>query len=61
MAGFIAIVWLLTREGLLVLVALAAAWRAFEKQPDRPHDWRIFGYFAAVLVAAASLTLLRSR
>jgi Zn-dependent protease len=61
MAGFIAIVWVITREGLLVLVALAAGWRAFEKQPDRPNDWRIFAYFALLLVASASLTLLRSR
>ena len=61
MTGFIAIVWVMTREGLLVLVALAAGWRAFEKQPDRPNDWRIFTYFALLLVAAASLTLLRSR
>jgi Zn-dependent protease len=61
MTALIAIVWLATREGLLVLVALASGWRAFEKQPERRNDWTIFVYFAIVLAVAASLTLLRSR
>jgi Zn-dependent protease len=61
MVALIAISWIATREGLLLLVALAASWRAFEKQPDRSNDWLIFVRFAFLLAAAASLTLIRTR
>jgi len=60
MVAVIAAVWLVSREGLLVLLALAAGWKAFEKQPQRPTDWRIFAHYTALLVIAAGLTVLRS-
>jgi Zn-dependent protease len=55
MAAVIAVAWALTREGLLVLLALAAGWRAFEKQPDRPRDWRVFAEYCALLAIASAL------
>ncbi len=61
MVALIAAIWALTREGLLILLALAAGWRAFEKQPERPLDWRIFAHYGALLAIAAALTTLRSR
>lgn len=61
MVAVIAVVWLITREGLLVLLALAAGWRAFEKQTERPNDWRIFAHYSALLAIAAAFTMLRSR
>jgi len=61
MAVVIAVAWVLTREGLLVLLALAAGWRAFEKQPDRPRDWRVFAEYCVLLAIAAALTILRDQ
>jgi Zn-dependent protease len=61
MVAVIASVWAVSREGLLVLLGLAAAWKAFEKQPERPNDWRIFAHYTALLVIAAALTTIRSR
>lgn len=61
MVVLIAAVWAVSREGLLVLVALAAGWKALEKQPERPNDWRIFAHYAILLAIAAGLTTLRSR
>jgi Zn-dependent protease len=61
MVALIAAVWVVSREGLLVLLALAAGWKAIEKQPERPNDWRIFAHYAALLAISAGLTLLRSR
>jgi Zn-dependent protease len=61
MAAVIALAWVLTREGLLVLLALAAGWRAFEKQPDRSPDWRIFAEYGLLLAIAAALSTLRPR
>jgi Zn-dependent protease len=61
MAAVIALAWVLTHEGLLVLLALAAGWRAFEKQPDRSPDWRIFVEYCLLLAIAAALSMLRTR
>ena len=61
MVVVIAAVWAVSRERLLVLVGLAAGWKAFEKQPQQPNDWRVFAHYSAVLAIAAALTLLRSR
>jgi Zn-dependent protease len=61
MVAVIAVAWAVSREGLLVLLALAAGWKAFEKQPERPSDWRIFAHYTVLLAIAAALTTLRSR
>jgi Zn-dependent protease len=61
MVAVIAATWAVSREGLLVLVGLAAGWKAFEKQPEQPNDWRIFAHYAVLLAIAAGLTTLRSR
>ena len=61
MVGLIAMVWAVSREGLLVLLALAAGWKVFEKQPERPDAWGIFVHYALLLAIAAALTTLRSR
>jgi Zn-dependent protease len=60
MVAVIAVTWAVSREGLLVLVGLAAGWKAFEKQPEQPNDWRVFAHYSALLGIAAALTLLRS-
>jgi Zn-dependent protease len=46
--------WVVTREGLLVLLGLAVAWRVFQRGEER-SDWRVFAEFAFLLVALAAL------
>lgn len=46
-----------SREGMLVLVGLVAAMRAFEKNAVRTHDWRAFATYAVLIAAFAALAL----
>jgi Zn-dependent protease len=59
LAAGTAAAYLLTGEGLMLLVALAAAWRAFERGGPERSDARAFAEFAVVLAAFAALTELR--
>ncbi|MFP5245247.1 MAG: site-2 protease family protein [Thermoanaerobaculia bacterium] len=54
----IALVWLFTREGMLVLVGLVAVWRAFEKKITTVPDWNAFATFVFLIGALAALTLV---
>jgi Zn-dependent protease len=49
------------REGMLVLVGLAALWRAIEKQPERKPDWIAFAQYVALLVAGVALSVTMRR
>jgi Zn-dependent protease len=48
--------WALTREGMLVLVALFAIWRAMEKNQKTTHDWPALAKYAVLVMAFAALT-----
>ena len=65
MAAVIAVAWVLTREGLLVLLVLAAGWLTFEKQADRqadrPRDWRVFAEYCALMAIASALAVSDER
>ena len=54
----IVIAYALTREGLLVLVGLAATWRAFEKQVERANDWVAFAQFVVLVGLGAALSVV---
>ena len=49
--------WIATKEGMFVLVALVAIWRAFEKKITTTHDWGAFATFAALIVAVAAVVI----
>lgn len=46
--------WTFTREGLLILLALAFGWRVFQRDEART-DWRVFAEFAFLLAALSAL------
>lgn len=54
----VALVWALTREGMLVLVALVGVWRAFEKNIPTKKDWGALATYAALLGALAALSFV---
>jgi len=54
----IAIAYGVTHEGLLILVGLAAAWRAFEKEVERDHDWIAFAQFVLLIGLGAALSVV---
>lgn len=55
LAALLAGAYFATSEGLLLLVALAALWRAFEKGAPEQSDRRAFAEFALLVVALAAL------
>jgi Zn-dependent protease len=59
LTGVIAIAFLITAEGMLLLIGLAAAWRAFEKVAPAVSDRRAFLEFAGLIAALAALSELR--
>jgi Zn-dependent protease len=56
--GLTFILWLWTREGLLVLIALVAAFRFFSAEPGAPGDRVAFAQFVVLLLALSALTLI---
>lgn len=46
-----------SREGMLVLVGLVAAWRALERNVKTAHDWRAFTTYVVLLAALSALTI----
>jgi Zn-dependent protease len=53
----IAIAYAITREGMLVLVALVAIWRTFEKNVKASHDWRALATYVALVAALSALVV----
>jgi Zn-dependent protease len=53
--------WALTREGMLVIVALFAIWRAMEKNQKTTHDWPALTKYAVLVTAFAALTTVVRR
>ena len=45
----------ITQEKMLIVLALAGLWRAFEKNVPEKHDWIATGVFAGLVVAFATL------
>jgi len=54
--GLLAATFAITREGMLVIVAIAAIWRAFQKNAPKLEDWAGFTRFAVLVIALAALT-----
>jgi Zn-dependent protease len=52
----VAITWALTREGMLVLVALVGVWRAFEKNRPAKSDWGALVTYAGLAGTLAALS-----
>jgi Zn-dependent protease len=52
----LAAAFVVTREGMLVVVALVALWRAFQKNAPRLDDWAGFTRYAVLVIALAALT-----
>jgi len=50
------IAYAVTREGLLIIVGIAAVWRAFEKQAELEPDWIAFAQFVVLIGIGAALT-----
>ena len=55
LTALLATAFVLTAEGMLLLVALAAGWRAFEKTAPAVSDRRAFAEFALLIVVLAAL------
>lgn len=48
--------WAVTREGMLVLVALVAIWRTFEKKVSAKHDWGAWTRYVVLAIALSALS-----
>ncbi|HEY0158582.1 MAG TPA: site-2 protease family protein [Thermoanaerobaculia bacterium] len=57
-AGAVAAIWALTREGMLVLVALVGIWRAFDKTAGTKNDWGALATYTILAAALAALSYL---
>jgi Zn-dependent protease len=54
--GLTAVLWLLTRQGMLLIVMLGAAFRIFWQKDDAPEpDLMVFAQFAGLLVLLAAM------
>ncbi len=52
------IAYAISHEGLLILVGLAAAWRAFQKEVEHDHDWIAFAQFVVLIGLGAALSVV---
>jgi Zn-dependent protease len=52
----IAVAWVLTAEGLLILLLLGAVWAAWVGRPAERPDWRALAEYAGLVIALAALT-----
>ncbi len=57
-AGLLALLWYWTKEGLLVLLLIVAAFRAFGTESGSGGDRVAFGQFVVLLAALSALTLI---
>jgi Zn-dependent protease len=48
--------WVLTHEGLLLLIAIVGAFRLFERRPLDVADWRTFVEFVGLVAALSAMT-----
>jgi Zn-dependent protease len=53
-----ALLWLMTHEGLLVLIVMALGWATWKAERVR-HDWPVFAEFAVLLAVLSVLTTIR--
>jgi Zn-dependent protease len=58
LCALVAVLWLATHEGLLILILLGLAYRTWQKESPR-SDWPIATEFAALLVILSLLTMIR--
>jgi Zn-dependent protease len=58
LCALVAILWIATREGLLILILLALGYRTWQKETPR-SDWRVATEFAALLIILSLLTMIR--
>lgn len=59
--GALALAYAFTREGMLVLVGLFAAWRAIEKNNKTTPNWGALATYALLVFAFSALTLVLPR
>lgn len=57
-AAIMVAMWILTHEGLLIILALAAAFRAFQKNAPVERDTPVFVEFAVLLLALSALSVI---
>lgn len=57
--ALIGVAWALSREGMLIVVAIVAIWRSFEKRLPPASDWGAFARYALLLGALSAFTMLR--
>jgi Zn-dependent protease/ribosomal protein L40E len=50
--------WMVTADGILILIGLVLAWRIWRDTPDPAGNWRLFGTFAGVLAIGSGMTLI---
>jgi Zn-dependent protease len=59
LAVLLAVLWVFTKEGLLVLLALAMAYRTFQRSEAARGHWRTFASFATLAVVLSVMTLVK--
>jgi Zn-dependent protease len=59
-AALIAVAFAVTREKMLVMIALVALYRAFQKQQPERGEWRAFGEYALLLAAFSGMMLIKA-
>jgi hypothetical protein len=57
-AGLMLVSWFLSHEGLLLLLAAVAGFRAFSKEAPKERDMQIFIQFAFLIVTLTLLSTL---
>ena len=57
--GVIAVTWMVTAEGLLVLLLLGALWAAWAGRPAERPDWRALTEYAGLVIVLAALTKIQ--
>ncbi|HCC57288.1 MAG TPA: site-2 protease family protein [Solibacterales bacterium] len=58
LAAVAGLAWLVSREGMLIILALALAYRAYSKHDDTEPDWNGCGQFAGLIAALTLLSML---
>jgi len=57
-AGALVATWAVTRQGLLILLATGAVYRAFNADAPRERDWQTLASYVGLIVALTWLSLL---
>ena len=58
LAATAGVAWLVSREGMLVILGLVLAYRAYQKHHTTESDWAGCGQFAGLIAALTLLAML---